>query len=122
MRPHASDSATAEDGAAGVRFELSGSTLRVTVLDEASDAIREIFAGPAVFFCGTREEFGPYGASATIRRDHVELTDDAVEVVLSRNIQADVAFCGVESLNKNGEEAFGFFVPPDELYGEPPRR
>jgi hypothetical protein len=120
--PDAGGSVTAEDRAAGVRFELSGSTLRVMVLAEASNATREIFAGPADFFCGTREEFGPFGASATASREHVQLIDDAVEVVLSKNIQKDVAFCGVESRSRNGAEAFGFFVPIEELYGEPPGR
>lgn len=102
----------AEDAGAGVRFELSGKRLRV-VVEEESEQTRQLLTGKVDLFCGTREEFVPDGPSAlALGRSFHGASEITVE--LSRNIAHEVAFCGVEAQDGSAE-AFGFFIPVEEL-------
>jgi hypothetical protein len=107
-----SDVRVAADAEVGVRFELSGKRLRVVVGEESAET-RQLLTGRVDIFCGTREEYGPFGASArALGRSFDGASEITVE--LSRNIAHEVAFCGVEAQDGSAE-AFGFFIPVEEL-------
>jgi hypothetical protein len=101
---------------AAMTFQLVASTLVITLDDDASKATRRMLANTPYIFCGTRAEFGPFRPSARAIKQVVSTSGDELTATLSTDIEAEVAFCGVEARNGSAE-AFGFFVPPEELLG-----
>ena len=95
----------------------SRSTARSSACVVAADAPDE-FAGLTTStidaFCGTKEEFGPFGASARALGKRFPKGQRELAVTLSKDVEEDVAFCGIEA--KDGAaEAFAFFVPLAEI-------
>jgi hypothetical protein len=112
------DILSADDAAAGIRFELHGSRLRLTPL-VSGDKLPAFIARPSIYFCGTRDEFGPYAASHVKRVARPRTDLKSIEVVFPRSLTDGTAFCGVETVDGQ-DEAFAFFIPLDDLVGESP--
>jgi hypothetical protein len=104
----------AEDPATGIGFELSGRSLSVEVMPDAPRETEALFARPVNVVCGTKEEFGPYGASAQALNVTPTFVNGRMTVLLSKDISRNVAFCGIESVS-GSSESYAFFIPVEEL-------
>lgn len=79
----------------------------------------ELLDKPLELFCGGPEEFGIFGASARAQ-GRIPASSRATTVRLGKDVSGNLGFCGVEG--ETGEEAFGYFVPEQELLRETERR
>ena len=118
--PGRSGTKTVQDPARKVSFRLRGRRLTVSVAPASPRATKaDLLGRRSDFFCGRADEYGPFGASARARARIPAAAMEAT-VTLDRDIWPNVGFCGVES--DAGAEAFGFFLPEEELLRRTERR
>lgn len=99
----------------GVRFELAGSRLTVTVPPDASPIAQRLLRARALdFFCGKRGQDVPFApvpnARARFPRERREVMVSLVGT--DDRFFREAAFCGVEG---SSVEAFGYFFPDEEI-------
>lgn len=108
----------------GVRFQLAGTQLTVTVPSGASRTAQSLIRARALdFFCGQRGQLAPF-APVPNRRARFPRGSREVTVALAGTQLAgtddrffrEAAFCGVEG---SQVEAFGYFVPIEEIIRAP---
>jgi len=110
--PSSTKTATSDNG---VRFQLAGTRLTVTVPPDAPRTTKSLTRARALdFFCGKRGQLAPFfpvpNARARFPRGSGEVT-----VALAGTDDGffhEAAFCGVEG---SRVEAFGYFVPVEEI-------